>query len=153
VPSLLNESAWGVPATREDASVVVATIAILVEPSADERRVEAMSSYLARQDYSKAELAYAANELPRDEHLDAKMRYGKPFTPADVERVVSKIRKVRGLLQRKRIPEAELQSIIREVDALTEDDFGVCGRDAQDRPVYTLTADARARIEDATPHE
>jgi hypothetical protein len=128
----------------------VGTIVALVEPSADPDRVQVLSQYLMAQDYTDAEIRYAARELPKDEHLDAKMRYGKPLTPADFERVISRIRRLRSVLSQQRIPEDRVQGLVEEMPELSREDFGQMGFDGQDNPVYTLRKEARQRLENST---
>jgi len=140
-----------VPARPETIADTVSMIVSLVEPDADEDRVSVLTRYLSAQDYTDAEIRYAARELPKDEHLDAKMRYGKPLTPADFERVIGRVRKLRRVLGQQRIPEKRVDALVDEMDKLSRGDFGQCGFDANDNPVYTITADARQRLSDQMP--
>lgn len=147
MPALTDEAAWSAPLQAETVRDTVGMIVALVEPSADPDRVQVLSQYLMAQDYTDAEIRYAARELPKDEHLDAKMRYGKPLTPADFERVISRIRKLRSVLSQQRIPEGRVQGLVEEMSELSREDFGQMGFDANDDPVYTLKQQARQRLE------
>ena len=150
MPALTDEEAWAAPLRPETVRDTVGTIVALVEPSADPDRVQVLSQYLMAQDYTDAEIRYAARELPKDEHLDAKMRYGKPLTPADFERVISRIRRLRSVLSQQRIPEDRVQGLVEEMPELSREDFGQMGFDGQDNPVYTLRKEARQRLENST---
>jgi hypothetical protein len=138
---------WKAPATREQVAQAVMTTTALVEPAIDDSRLQALVAFLASEDYSEAEIAYAARELPKDEHLDAKMRYGKPLTPADFERIISRVRSLRKVLSQQRIPEKRMDALINEVPELCREDFGQMGFDVNSDPVYTIKADARERLE------
>jgi len=150
VPALTDDEAWDAPLQSQTVQEAVGMIVSLVEPDADPGRVQVLSQYLMAQDYTDAEVRYAARELPKDEHLDAKMRYGKPLTPADFERVIGRIRKLRRVLSQQRIPEKRVDALISEMPELIREDFGQMGFDGNDNPVYTLTKQARRRLEETT---
>lgn len=145
MPDFSNDEAWERDAHPETVSAVVVSILALVEPSADSDRTEVLTQYLANRDYTDAELRYAARELPRDEHLDAKMRYGKPLTPADFERVINRSRRIRTSLRTAMDRETMIE-MIEEFDDLSEDDFGQ-RHDQNNNTVFLLKKEARQRIE------
>lgn len=144
MPALTNEEAWETPAKRETVADTVTMITALVEPDADKNRVSTLVSYLLSQDYTEAEIRYAAEELPKDEHLDNKMRYGKPLTPADFERVINRSRKVRAKL-RKDMDRDTMIEMIEMEPRLSRDDFGK-RHDKDNNTVYKLKAEARKRL-------
>lgn len=144
MPALTDEEAWQAAAERETVADTVTMITALVEPDADKNRVSTLVSYLLSQDYTEAEIRYAAQELPKDEHLDNKMRYGKPLTPADFERVIKRSRKVRAKL-RKDMDRDTMIEMIEMEPALSRDDFGK-RHDNDNNTVYKLKAEARERI-------
>lgn len=144
MPALTDTEAWEEPASRETIASTVGMVVSLVEPDADDDRVQVLTRYLCSQDYTEAEIRYAARELPKDEHLDNKMRYGKPMTPADFERVIKRSRKVRSKLRKSMDRDTMLEMIEME-PALSEEDFGK-RHDRDNNTVYKLKADARARI-------
>jgi len=146
VPALTDEQAWQAPAKQETVAETVSLVVGLVEPRADADQTQVLTTYLMAQDYTDAEIRYAARELPKDEHLDAKMRYGKPLTPADFERVISRVRKLRKVLSQQRIPEKRMDALIEEMPELSREDFGQMGFDANDNAVYTIKAEARERL-------
>lgn len=147
MPALTDTEAWNSPLQPETLQDCVATIVVLVEPEMDDRRIDVLSRFLSAQDYTDAEIRYAARELPKDEHLDAKMRYGKPLTPADFERVIGRVRRLRKVLDQNWIPEKCVQDLVEEMPELNRDDFGQIGFDANDNPVYTLKKEAQQRLE------
>lgn len=147
MPALTDSESWEQPLQEETLQETVTQIALLVEPDVSEKRINALSLFLRRQDYTDAEIRYAAGELPKDKHLDNKMRYGKPLTPADFERVIDKIRKTRKVLTQKRIPENKVGDLVEEIDELKREDFGQMGFDGKDNPVYTVKSKARERIQ------
>lgn len=145
MPAVYDEEAWGVPAEREHVAEAVTTTTVLVEPSISDTRVQALIAFLSEEGYSAAEMAYAARELPKDEHLDAKMRYGKPLTPSDFERVIKRSRKVRAKW-RQSMGYDTMVEMIEMTPELSREDFGH-RHDSDNRTVYMLKADARKRLE------
>lgn len=143
MPELTDDSAWEAPAEPETIQNAVGTVFSLVEPSADEERVEVLAQYLLARDYTDAEIRYAARELPRDEHLDKKMRYGKPLTPADFERVINKTRRIRASLQTPMERETMME-MIGMIPELEREDFGT-RHDENNQPVFLLKSGALER--------
>lgn len=150
MPALTDNEAWEGQLRPETAQKAVGTIVSLVEPDADTDRVQVLTQYLLSQDYSDAEIRYAANELPKDEHLDAKMRYGKPLTPADFERVIKRCRKVRAQWKQEMDRDTMVELIEME-PRLSREDFGK-RHDRDNNTVYMLKKQARNRLEDS-PNE
>jgi len=145
VPALTDEEAWEQPASRETIADTLAMVVSLVEPSADADRVQVLTRYLTAQDYTEAEIKYVADQLPKDEHLDNKMRYGKPLTPADFERVIKRCRKLRARWKKEMDRDTMLELIEME-PSLTRDDFGE-RLDRDNNRVYLLKKQARQRLE------
>jgi len=143
VPAFTNDEAWEAPAKAETVQNAVGTVISLVEPDADAERVQVLAQYLLAQDYTDAEIRYAARELPRDEHLDNKMRYGKPLTPADFERVINQSRRLRASLQTT-MDRDTMMEMIELIPSLTREDFGT-RHDERNQPVFLLKADALDR--------
>lgn len=144
MPALTNDEAWDRRATPETLQTVVTQTILLVAPETDERRVDAITRFLASEGYTEAELVYAARELPKDEHLDAKLRYGKPLTPADFERVIKQARRLRANLKTEMSRE-EMIEIVEMHDELTEDDFGQ-RQNKSNETTYLLKKEARTRL-------
>ena len=143
MPEFTNEEAWEAPASPETVQDAVGTVVSLVEPSADEERVQVLAQYLLARDYTDAEIRYAARELPRDEHLDNKMRYGKPLTPADFERVIGKTRRIRASLQTT-MDRDTMMEMIGMIPELEREDFGT-RHDENNQPVFLLKSGALER--------
>lgn len=106
-------------------------------PDAPADRISLLARLIAQRGYTAAELAYAAQELPFDDYLNSKLRYGKPIMPADFERVIEQVRTKRRLLG-ERIPESQLDEVLLDVDGLSRGDFGVCAYDSNGQPIYTM---------------
>jgi hypothetical protein len=143
VPEFTNDEAWEAPASPETVQDAVGTVVSLVEPDADEQRVQVLAQYLLAQGYTDAEIRYAARELPRDEHLDNKMRYGKPLTPADFDRVINQSRRIRASLQTT-MDRDTMMEMIELIDELEREDFGT-RHDENNQPVFLLKSDALDR--------
>ena len=143
MPEFTNDEAWEAPASPETVQDAVGTVVSLVEPDADEERVQVLAQYLLAQDYTDAEIRYAARELPRDEHLDNKMRYGRPLTPADFERVISASRRIRASLQTT-MDRDTMMEMIKRIPELEREDFGT-RHNEKNQPVFLLKSDALER--------
>ena len=136
MPSILNESAWLEPATPEQAAEAVSMILMMTDQNQSDERVAMFNRMIAGRGYSRAELAWAAREMPFDEQVNDKIRYRQPITPADFEAVVKRIRKTRSKLKRP-ITQKQVDELCDEYpDALSPEHFGCCGYDDYNNPLY-----------------
>lgn len=112
-------------------------VAYLMEPDMDGDRLRALVEYVSDQDWTSAELAYAANQLPCDEALDQKIRYGGHLTPADFERVISG---ARTLAERIKCPltKEEMEQAIQLEPKLSRSDFSKQRRPHDDERRWLL---------------
>lgn len=93
--------------------------------------------------YSWSEVVYAVREMPYDEVLDQKRRFGDTLTAADFERIVRRRARLTQALAR-RITEQELDALLDEWPReLRRDDFACCGYDRHDNRVYVLRSALR----------
>lgn len=125
------------PAHSSHPVVAVSQVMDVAAPDASADRISLLARLVSQREYTAAELAYAAKELPFDDFLNNKLRYGKPIMPADFERVIDEVRTKRRLMDR-RIPESQLDELLMELPELDRSDFGQCGYDHNDRPLYVL---------------
>jgi len=137
VPGLLDEKAWLAKADSTHPVVAVSQVMDVAAPDASADRISLLARLISQRGYTAAELAYAAQELPFDDYLNSKLRYGKPIMPADFERVIEQVRTKRRLIG-ERIPEGKLDEVLLDIDSLCRDDFGVCAYDSNGQPLYTM---------------
>lgn len=97
-------------------------VAYLMEPDMSSERLQALVAYVADQDWSQAELAHAADRLPRDQRLDEKIRYGGRLTPADFERVIEGAKEVAETIKRP-LTKRQMERAIELEPQLTRPDF------------------------------
>lgn len=142
----MTDEAWTEPAGEELVAQAVTKIVQLVQPSreTDEEWLQAFVGFVVGEGYTEGEIRHAAAALPKDEHLDNKLRYGRSFTPADIERVIKTVRRARANLKTS-MTRAEMQTAIEMEPALSREDFGK-RHDQDNTPVFLLTAEARTRI-------
>lgn len=97
--------------------------------SPQERAVFArlLSSY----DYTRAELLLAMREVPRDPERFG----GRQATVQDVERVVSKNRRLRSMLKRA-VSTGEVGELCTAFPEIDPDGFRCCGFDERNNPVW-----------------
>lgn len=100
-------------------------------------RIAVLTGYLAR--YTGAELAYVLRELPYDAELAKKRRFGGHLGPSDFERIA---RKRADLICKLDMPitERQMYKLIEEWPRdLHIKDFGCCGYDSNNYPMYRYT--------------
>jgi len=117
LPALSKDELWAQEATRPMLRGAVLKVSYLMEPDMETERFKVLVQYLADQQYTAGELAYAADELPRDQQLDQKIRYGGRLTPADFERKVKEARLTKERLD-KRMSEATKDRVLELEPAL-----------------------------------
>ena len=85
--------------------------------------------------YSRAELEYAMTELAFDSAMNDKLRFNKPVTPADFERVITGNRKHRAAL---RTPQrdTEIRKLLAKYPELKRENFKQCGFDEFNNPLF-----------------
>ena len=81
VPDLRNRKAWLAQADSTHPVVAVSQVMDVAAPDAPADRISLLARLIAQRGYTAAELAYAAQELPFDDYLNSKLRYGKPIMP------------------------------------------------------------------------
>ena len=126
--------------------VAVSQVMDVAAPDASGDRISLLARLISQRGYTAAELAYAAQELPFDDYLNDKLRYGKSILPADFERVIGQIRQKRRLIGQK-IPERKLDELLLDLPDLSREDFGRCGFDSKGHPQYIMKAEAKAKIQ------
>lgn len=133
-PSVFDVEAWAEPATKHDLGQTAKFLLGTVEPDAAPGRAGLIANLLALRDYTRAELLLAMQRVPFDER--ASHIYGRGLNVADVERVVKEHRKLRTMLTRQ-LTDFQLRRLCDEFPTeLHPDHFGICGYDADDRPLY-----------------
>ena len=106
----------------------------MIEPDASKDRSRLIGCLMAMRDYTRAELLLAMQRVPFDSR--ASHNYGRGFNAADVERVVAEHRKLRAMLTRT-LTDFQRRKLCDEFPTeIHPDHFGVCGYDADDRPLY-----------------
>jgi len=146
VPDLRDDDGWMVPAENSHPVVAVSQVMDVAAPDASADRISLLARLISQRGYTAAELAYAAQELPFDEYLNDKLRYGKSIMPADFERVIKQVRKKRSLLGKK-LTEQKMEELVMELPDLKRSDFGVCSRNSKDDPIFILKAENRNKME------
>ena len=136
-------------APRNAIRAAMLKVVYLMEPDMEGDRFRAMVQYLADQDYTAAELAFAAGRLPRDPELDEKIRYGGRVTPADFERVISGNRRLRSRIK-KPMFRGQAEEAIELEPELTWGDFERQSRPHDDEDRWVVTDEALGRIFDMT---
>jgi len=134
-------------APRNAIRAAMLKVVYLMEPDMEGDRFRAMVQYLADQDYTAAELAFAADRLTRDEELDEKLRYGGRITPADFERIIAGHRRLRSRIKKPMYRGQAEEAIELEPD-LTWEDFDRQDRPHDDRDSFVVTDEALGRIFD-----
>lgn len=140
VPSLRDEAGWLVPSKPHHAQAAVSLVVAMLDPGEEERQVVQLVQMVAKRGYSVAELAFAANELLYDETLARRLSYpegrNQGITPADFERVIVGHRRLRKQLTMP-LRQIDVNRLVMEYPGqLSLEDFGVCGFDGMDQPLY-----------------
>lgn len=112
-------------------------VAYLMEPDMSSERLQAMVAYVADEGWSAAELAHAAERLPRDERLDEKIRYGGRLTPADFERVIEGAKEVAETIKQPLTAE-QMERAIELEPELSRSDFSRQSRPHDDHDRWLL---------------
>jgi len=125
VPAIISPAGdvpdvWQEPATPSDFQEAVPAMLTLVEPDASAARASAVTRYLERQGYTRAELILAVNEVPK------RNNYGKGFRLDIVEDVIREHRKDRARLQRE-VSEEEMHALVERYPEVRRDDFHCSG--------------------------
>lgn len=142
MPDLRDSDGWMQKADKTHPVVAVSQVMDVAAPDASADRISLLARLIAQRGYTAAELAYAAQELPFDDYLNDKLRYGKTIMPADFERVIERVRVKRRLIGQK-IPESKLDELLLDLPDLSRDDFGQCGFDGNGNAVYVMKKEAR----------
>lgn len=144
VPSLRDPDAWGGRAPADLVAVAVTRTISDAGIRMDPDRIAGLSSLVASRGYSPAELAYAAQELPFDTEVDWKKKMGQSMTAADFERVITAHRKLRENLKM-RLRLIDVNRLVSEFpNALSVDDFGVCGEAGPGEDLFRFRFKGRA---------
>lgn len=136
LPRIWETQAWAATATPRDCAVAVAAIVTATElgMAPDRRMTDGELAVFTRlvtaYQYTRAELVYAAREVPRDP--ESAHCFNRPVGPADVERVVRRVRELRARLSGELMP-GQVARLIGEVAAAglgelhREEHFRCCG--------------------------
>jgi hypothetical protein len=124
-------------APRSIVRASILKVAYLMEPDMSSERLQALVAYVADQDWSQAELAHAADRLPRDQRLDEKIRYGGRLTPADFERVIEGAKEVAETIK-KPLTARQMERAIELEPQLTRPDFTRQNRPHDDEDRWLL---------------
>lgn len=154
VPSLRDRDAWGGSAPADLVAVAVTRTINDAGIRMAAEHIASMSSLVASRGYSPAELAYAAQELPFDNEVDWKKKMGQTMTAADFERVITAHRKLRESLKM-RLRLIDVNRIVADYpNALSVDDFGVCGEAGPGELLYRFRFTGSAFVPDTAvrPH-
>ena len=136
VPSILDDDAWQEPATGTQAARAVTVVHLVYDQPISDDRAAMFTRMIAKRGYTAAELAYAAQQMPFDEEVNDKVRYGRPIMPADFEQCIRKVRRTRSMLRRP-ISQSQVDELCDEwPETLTPDAFGCCGYDDYNNPLY-----------------
>lgn len=93
-----------------------------------------LTRLMGMRDYTRAELVLAVQRVPFDSR--ASHNFGRGLNVADVERVIMEHRKLRAMIDRV-VTEFQMRKLCEEFATEIEPDhFGVCGYDADDRPLW-----------------
>lgn len=146
------------PAPRDQVRAVLLKVAYLMEPDMSEARLRALIQYVADQDWTQAELFHAAERLPRDEHLDQKIRYGGRLTPADFDRIIEGTKKIADQIDKPLTRQQMIEAVDLE-PALSRSDFRRESRPQHDEDRWILKAEPlrelfgmdRTRADASTP--
>lgn len=117
---------------------------VLVEPAAmaNDFRVQMLAQELFHRGYTRAELLLVRQRLPFDPK--ASHAYGRGFSLADAERVVTEHRTMRARL-RTRVTERVRDELLAAYPELDPKDFGHVGWDDDTRKVYVYLPFTTAR--------
>lgn len=125
-------------APRDHVRLAVLKVAYLMEPEMEPTRLRALVEYIADQKWTSADLALAADCLPRDDYLDAKVRYGGCITPADFERVIEGAREVANNIKRP-LTKKQMERALQLEPQLSRDDFELQKRPHDDEDRWLLS--------------
>ena len=137
MPSLRDEAAWTVAGSVMEARAAVTVVVAMHLPGTEDGDVQKLARMVAQRGYSQAELAFAASELLYDAVLSKRLQFPDVrIVPADFERVIVEHRRMRRQLTMM-LREIDMNRLVMDYPShLSLEDFGVCGFDSFDQPLY-----------------
>ena len=116
-------------------TTAVSSVLALYQPEAQAEQIAVLMRLVSRRGYSKAELAYAVEELAFDETMNEKLRYKAPVTPADFERVIKASREHRAALSTPQ-RDTKVRELLSKYPELEREKFKQCKFDEFNNPLF-----------------